>query len=595
MLGMKNHPRNRDRHSIPPPLALAMLAVVWGIRTGSAQTVTGSDLGNSPPTFGLSVQDWGARQSSSSLGTNALPPGETARFTPFVQPQQPYHRPLEVDVTHRVTPGALGDRWKPAVFRTADMSLARQAVSGAAAGGEPTLKPRSARWFAAPAPLPRLYVSANHRFLVAADGAPFFYLADTAWELFHRLNRADAARYLEDRAQKGFTVIQAVVLAELDGLNDPNPYGQRPLIGNDPTRPNEAYFEQVDWVVAKANALGLYLGMLPTWGDKWNKKWGVGPEVFTPQNAAAYGAWLGRRYKDAGLIWILGGDRPVENDRQRTILEAMARGLRAGDAGAHLMTLHPTGGSGSGQYFPDADWLDFNMRQNGHAAELTGHYDQTRMDYDRTPVKPVLDGEPLYEDHPLSFDADRLGHSIAADVRRPLYWDLFSGACGHTYGNHAVWQMWAPGRTPINHPLMPWFEAIHQPGAAQMQFARWLLESRPYLNRVPDDSVIVTDRVPTAVPGAGRYRFVATRDAAGSYALVYAPVGRRFRVHLDKITGAQVKAWWFNPRSGQATVIGVFPNTGQREFVPPNDGEMLDWVLVLDDASKHYSPPGNRR
>jgi hypothetical protein len=59
---------------------------------------------------------------------------------------------------------------------------------------------------------------------VTADGRPFFWLGDTAWELFHRLNREEATRYLEDRASKGFTVIQAVALAELDGLNTPNAY-----------------------------------------------------------------------------------------------------------------------------------------------------------------------------------------------------------------------------------------------------------------------------------------------------------------------------------------------------------------------------------
>ena len=104
------------------------------------------------------------------------------------------------------------------------------------------------------------------------------------------------------------------------------------------------------------------------------------------------------------------------------------------------------------------------MRQNGHVTEFTGRYSQTRADYDRTPVKPVLDGEPIYEDHPVSFDAAKLGHSVAADVRRPLYWDLFGGAFGHTYGHHSVWQMWAPGRQPVNNPLMPWFEADRPAG-----------------------------------------------------------------------------------------------------------------------------------
>ena len=100
-------------------------------------------------------------------------------------------------------------------------------------------------------------VSDNRRYLIDQDGKPFFYLGDTAWELFHRLNREDAELYLRDRAAKRFTVIQAVVLAEFGGLDVPNAYGHRPLVDNDPTRPVEAYFEQVDFVVNRADQLGL--------------------------------------------------------------------------------------------------------------------------------------------------------------------------------------------------------------------------------------------------------------------------------------------------------------------------------------------------
>ncbi|MEI2724626.1 MAG: glycoside hydrolase family 140 protein [Verrucomicrobiota bacterium] len=438
------------------------------------------------------------------------------------------------------------------------------------------------------APLPRLKVSDNHRFLVTADGQPFFWLGDTAWELFHRLNREEAEIYLRNRADRRFTVIQAVVLAELDGLKDPNPYGHRPLEKNDPTKPNEDYFKHVDWIVAKANALGLYIGLLPTWGNQWHKT----NAIFTAENAEVYGEWLGKRYQDAGLVWILGGDRSVENDRHREILRAMARGLRKGDGGAHLITLHPSGGNGSALWFHNEDWLDFNMRQNGHIAEFGATYSQTRKDYERTPAKPVIDGEPIYEDHPVSFDPKNLGHSVAADVRRPLYWDLFGGAFGHTYGHHSVWQMWSPKHTPKNFPLMPWFEAINQPGAAQMQYARALLESRPFLTRIPADDLLATNSIPTAMPGTGRYHFSATRDSNGSYAMVYAPVGRTFSVRMDKIAGAKVKAWWFNPRNGQATAIGTFANRGEHEFTPPDHGEMLDWVLVLDDESRKFPPPG---
>jgi len=444
-----------------------------------------------------------------------------------------------------------------------------------------------------PRSLPRLKISDNKHFLVGADGTPFFWLGDTAWELFHRATREDAERYLRKRAEQRFTVIQAVALAEMGGLDVPNAYGEAPLRDNDPTRPNDAYFAHVDWIVRRANALGLYIGFLPTWGDKWNKKWGTGPEIFTPSNAEQYGEWLGRRYRDAGLIWILGGDRPVENEMQREIIRAMARGLRRGDGGAHLMTFHPTGGQSSSGPFHDDEWLDFNMRQNGHGPEFTGRYELTRSDYDRTPAKPVVDGEPIYEDHPVSFDAKKLGHSIASDVRRPLYWDLFSGAFGHTYGHHSVWQFWTPARQPVNNPLMPWTEAIEQPGAAQMQHARALLESRPFLTRIPADDVIVEDRVATSVPGAGRYRFVAARDVDGAYAMVYAPAGRRFSVRMTTIKGRRVHAWWFNPRDGRATSIGTFANTGEREFAPPDPGEMLDWVLVLDDEARGFPAPGS--
>src|SRR5690606_2762657 len=115
--------------------------------------------------------------------------------------------------------------------------------------------------------------------------------------------KKEADLYLKNRAEKGFNIIQAVVLAELDGLNEASSNGAKPLINNDPSRPNEAYFKHVDYIVGQANTLGMYIGMLPTWGDKFNKKWAVGPEIFTPSNAYAYGKFLGQRYKDRAVVW----------------------------------------------------------------------------------------------------------------------------------------------------------------------------------------------------------------------------------------------------------------------------------------------------
>ena len=134
----------------------------------------------------------------------------------------------------------------------------------------------------------QISVSDNHRYLVDEQGQPFFYLADTAWELFHRLNREEADMYLKDRAKKGFTAIQAVAIAELDGINTLNAYGHLPFVDEDPTHPaiqegaDNDYWDNVDYIVRKANKEGLYIAMLPTWGRYWHD--GNKP-VFNARNA----------------------------------------------------------------------------------------------------------------------------------------------------------------------------------------------------------------------------------------------------------------------------------------------------------------------
>lgn len=430
-----------------------------------------------------------------------------------------------------------------------------------------------------------LTIHPNQRFLTKPDGTPFFYLGDTAWELFHRLNREEADLYLQDRVSKGFTVIQAVVLAELDGLNQPNPYGHRPLNNNDPARPNEAYFQHVDYIVNRAEALGLVIGMLPTWGDKWNSKWGVGPQVFTPDNAAVYGEYLGKRYQNKPIIWLLGGDRSPENDTHLAVIRAMARGIQQGDQGTHLMTFHPMGGTNSATWFHQDDWLDFNMFQSGHMAPNLPNYNTTTENYGLTPVKPTLDGEPRYEDHPINWKPDN-GWFDDFDVRQAAYWSMLAGACGHTYGNHNIWQMWQPGRDPISSARTPWKEALAHPGATQMGYLRRLFESRPFTKLVPDQTLIVG----AAGEGADHIRAACAED--GSFAFVYTPTGRPIVAQLEKIKG-RITASWFDPRQGTATPISAFDNRGTQEFTPPSNGRGNDWVLVLDNTEDQFPAPGS--
>ena len=119
--------------------------------------------------------------------------------------------------------------------------------------------------------LPLLKISDDKHYIVTRNDKPFFWLGGTAWEMIHRLNREEIEYYLNDRVDKGFTVIQTVILAELDGLNIPNAYGNLPLIDKDPSKLNEKYFEHVDFAVQQAAKRGIYVGLLPTWGDIFNK------------------------------------------------------------------------------------------------------------------------------------------------------------------------------------------------------------------------------------------------------------------------------------------------------------------------------------
>src|SRR5690554_3245556 len=209
---------------------------------------------------------------------------------------------------------------------------------------------------AIPQSVQNLKISKDNRFIVYQNGDSFFWLGDTAWELFHRTDKEEADLYLRNRAEKGFNLIQAVVLAELEGLNEANSLGEKPLINNDPSQPNEAYFKHVDYIVSQANDLGMFIGMLPTWGDKFNKKWGVGPEIFTRSNAYAYGKYLGNRYKNKAVVWILGGDRNPEDEEDIEIIRSMAEGIREEVGDRQLITMHPQGGSNSATWFHEDEW-----------------------------------------------------------------------------------------------------------------------------------------------------------------------------------------------------------------------------------------------
>jgi hypothetical protein len=447
----------------------------------------------------------------------------------------------------------------------------------------------------------RLAVSENGRFLRHENGKPFFWQADTAWRLFHRLNRSEAETYLEDRRQKGFNVIQAAILFEWPEVNV---YGDTPFANGNSGRPKTTpgdnpevaseydYWDHVDFVVDKAAKKGIYLAMIPVWGGI------VKQGRFTLESVQSYGRWLAKRYADKpNIIWINGGD--IKGDDHRDIWQALGTTLHE-MAPNHLVTFHPFGRTQSSTWFHNEDWLDFNMFQSGHrrydqrrpgdeAATWKGedNWKYVREDYAKIPPKPTIDGEPSYENIPQGLHDPNEPYWQDRDARRYAYWSVFAGAFGHTYGNNAVMQMHKPnsgqGRYGVRNY---WYEAINDTGAGRMQHIKALMLSRPFFERLFDPSIIAGDN------GTGYDYVIATRGE--SYAFIYTYTGREFDVSMGRITGRKVKAWWYDPRNGRAEPLGYFENKGVRRFDPPGTREEgNDWVLVLEDAAKKFPVPGS--
>jgi hypothetical protein len=417
----------------------------------------------------------------------------------------------------------------------------------------------------------KLRVSANGRYFVDQDGKPFFYLGDTCWLLFQRPNRDEVDAYLKDRAAKGFTVIQAYVLR---GLGKKHPDGNSslldatPLLDRDPTRPNEEFFKNVDYVVNRANELGLVMGLVTA------KSWHVNehPEkVFDEENAYTFGKFLGERYKNNAVMWFPGGDSAP--GKYEAVWVAMAKGLKDGSGGSQLVCYHGQGSTSSSMWFHQASWLDFNSIQSGHHFG-SDSYAFVSKDYALTPAKPTVDMEPAYENHPTGANQPRID---AHKVRSQAYSAMLAGAAGHGYGALDLFYFYkdADGPFPKNG-FQHWRTAVAYEGSRQVGLMRRLFEQRPWRKMVPDQSAIASEQ------GEGTQRVTAARAEDGSFMITYTPRGQPVSIHLNKLHGSPVKAQWYDPRDGTWRAIGQYSNQGIQEFVPPSHGQQDDWVLVLD-------------
>ena len=409
-----------------------------------------------------------------------------------------------------------------------------------------------------------LKVSDDRHYLIHENGRPFFWLGNTAWLLPERLTRDEVDFYLSREREEGYNVEQIQVLNAIPTFNI---YGRQ---ANDEqfsfaqfTSKNVyGYWDHLDYIVDKAEANGIYIAMDCIWGSQISR--------MNVQQAATYGKFLGNRYKDKpNIIWMIGGD--VLGSKGTESWDALARAIKEVDKN-HLMTFHPRGRTTSAQWFNDREWLDFNMFQSGHRryGQRNGDIDYPIPDnteednwqyvsLSQKPenLKPVIDGEPSYEDIPQGLHDINAPRWQANDVRRYAFWAVFAGCFGHTYGHNSIMQFMRPGLSPAYGASKAWWDALNDPGYKQMKYLKRLMLSFPFTVRVADQSII------TGENGTQYDRIIATRG--NDYLLVYNYSGKDMTIDLSKISGQQKNVWLMNPVDGSLKYLGEY-NSRRADF-----------------------------
>ena len=470
---------------------------------------------------------------------------------------------------------------------------------------------------AAPTGLGRVQVAPNGRFLQQQNtGRHFFYLADVAWGLFKRLNRADVDAYFQDCVAKGFTTIQAVALWNWGTGAARNVYGDHPLVlansrydptrvvttpGNDPADPVAYdYWDHVDYILDKAEAYGLYVVFEPTWGNYVSGTnsyaFDMSSNIFTVENAKVYGQFLGNRYGHRpNLIWMLGGDRSAvyPNGDFRPVWRSMAEGIGRGVSGQARLwdQVHPAWNQlvmtyqttrrddpGSSRWFHYDAWLDYNAIQ----AEYHNIVSRVQSDWNKLPTKPTVLVEPRFEDE---LSTDNIVFVGAFKQRYQMYHAVLAGVAGYAYGHKSIWDFVTTGKT--------WQAALNDPGRVSIRPIRQLLarfSDAELFSRVPDQALL------DGAIGSAKTEdlLIAMRGGDGRFALVYSTNGRDIRLNRSRLAAGTADAFWFNPRNGKyynsagSLITGPFaqvatgPGTTIAVFNPPGAaGPENDWLLEL--------------
>lgn len=426
------------------------------------------------------------------------------------------------------------------------------------------------------------------------DNKPFFYTACTGWEMFHKLTFEEAKIYINNRAAKGFNVIQAVAVAELDGLNTPTYEGKHlPFNDVETLEINDAYFDHVKRVVEYANSKGLYIALVPMWGSYFvvNEQWGSEVKaIFDEENVVSFIDYLAQKLSGLGVIWMLGGDRSYLKPSHRKIMRLMADTIRAVNGDSQLVTAHTQGGRCIYDMLEQPDWLDFLTWQTGHMGESYPSWWPIQLDYERQNL-PVFNAEPCYESHPIMNEytfsrSDGASRFTDAHIRRASYWSVFAGGAGITYGCYSLWQMRREEDDAVEIPesaasayrgdaIPYWHQSLDYPGAFQIGILHRFISALPDSElREPANDLLLSDNP------MGDDHVRVLKHPESKWIAAYVPTQQKITLDIRCFGVNGVEIYWFNPIYGITNKMSDdITESLILNITSPNSDH--DWVLVL--------------
>lgn len=417
------------------------------------------------------------------------------------------------------------------------------------------------------------------RYLVDQNNIPFPIHGDTAWNFAIYATREQVDEYLDDRKSKGFNavlfeIVQGPYYGGPTNMEGNDPFTKR----GDPSTPNDAYFQFIDYIVTAAKERGILCFIFPSYlgyegGTDGILSWFT---TLDPTVLRNYGRWIGSRYSDnsrfGNIIWVGGGDRDPRDDTEMNVIRQIQLGIRDSDP-TKLHTVHPGGGNIASEVFGAETWFDINTTYTYGPTRGDGQrpvYEQGWEAYNSSPTRPAFLIESYYE-----------GYGIGPRAQRSQsYTAWLSGSMGQVFGNGVIMLMSSSSSPPF--ALDPdWPSFLDSSGAQDQAHVHSLINSVPWHLLVPDQSNVTLTR------GHGAWgtddRASCARASDGSVALVYMPKSRTVTVDMGRLSG-MVTARWYNPTTGTYRSIGTFSNKGRRNFSGPGDNGTgdRDWILILE-------------